>query len=236
MAKSTLQQNMYELRDPSTAQRFTLVALIGACAVLAWWLLWGGGIAAAGACFGWSWKSGDALRRAFLAVALSIYFIRLLFTQFVFLKRGISWAEVFTIAPWVLFIYLLLAIMGGTNPATLGLAGAVGTILFLLGSWVNSYAEYQRNAWKQQAENRGKLYTLGLFRYTRHPNYFGDLLSFSGLCLIAGRWVTAIIPALMLSGFVFVNVPALDAHLGDRYGIAFEEYARKTRKLIPFLY
>ena len=40
----------------------------------------------------------------------------------------------------------------------------------------------------------------------------------------------------MLAGFVFVNIPILDAHLHDHYGAAFEEYARRTRKLIPFVY
>ena len=82
----------------------------------------------------------------------------------------------------------------------------------------------------------GKLYTGGLFRYTRHPNYLGDLLSFSGLSLMSGAWITATIPVLMLAGFVFVNVPMLDAHLRDHYGAAFDEYARSTRKLIPFLW
>jgi protein-S-isoprenylcysteine O-methyltransferase Ste14 len=48
--------------------------------------------------------------------------------------------------------------------------------------------------------------------------------------------VTAVIPVLMLAGFVFVNIPVLDSHLHDHYGSAFDEYARRTRKLIPFLY
>ena len=51
-----------------------------------------------------------------------------------------------------------------------------------------------------------------------------------------GGMVTAVIPLLMLAGFVFVNIPVLDSHLHDHYGGAFDEYARRTRKLIPFLY
>jgi steroid 5-alpha reductase family enzyme len=90
--------------------------------------------------------------------------------------------------------------------------------------------------WKQQPENRGHLYTAGLFRLCRHPNYLGDLISFSGLALIAGRWVAGVIPAIMLLGFVFVNIPMLDAHLADRYGANFVAYARRTRKLLPYLY
>ena len=44
--------------------------------------------------------------------------------------------------PWVLCIYLLLAMAGGTNPAPFGVVAGVGAVLFVLGSWMNSYAEY----------------------------------------------------------------------------------------------
>jgi steroid 5-alpha reductase family enzyme len=101
---------------------------------------------------------------------------------------------------------------------------------------MNSYAEYARNVWKLRPENRGQLYTQGLFQYSRHPNYFGDLLSFSGLCLISGAWITTVVPILMVMGFVFVKIPALDSHLRDHYGSAFDDYKRRTAKLIPFLY
>ena len=147
-----------------------------------------------------------------------------------------SWNEASFIAPWVLFIYLLLALEGGTNRAPIGSAGTAGIVLFVLGSWMNSYAEYARYVWKQHPENRGRLYTSGLFRYSRHPNYLGDLISFSGLCLISGRWLTIAIPLIMLAGFVFANIPMLDSHLRDHYGHAFDEYAARTHKLIPFVY
>lgn len=231
-----LQRSMYELSDPSKAQRMALAGIVGVWLVLAWWLLLGPGLRIAAAWFEWIGKPGDEIRRICLAVGFSIYYIRILFTEFVFLKRGVSWSEVFTIAPWLLCIVALLAIMGGTNSAPLGWAAAVGMVLFVVGSWMNSYAEYARHVWKSRPENRGQLYTQGLFRFSRHPNYLGDLLSFSGLCLISGAWTTTIIPVLMLIGFVFVNIPVLDAHLRDHYGSAFDDYARRTAKLIPFVY
>jgi len=203
---------------------------------LAWWLLFGGGVGLVGAWFGRSWTPGDEARRLCLAVMLSIYFLRLLLTQFVFLKRAVGWGEAFMIVPWVLCIYLLLAIVGGRNSAPFGAVAGVGAGLFVLGSWMNSQAEYARHVWKRQPDNRGDLYTLGLFRYSRHPNYLGDLISFSGLCLVSGRWMTIVIPSIMLAGFVFANIPMLDSHLHNHYGAAFDEYAARTSKLIPFVY
>ncbi len=218
------------------AQRAFLTLVIGLCVAVAWWLLLGGGIPAIGTSVGHTWRLGDEKRRLCLVVALSVYFVRLLFTQFAFLQRALKWSEAALIATWVLCIYLLLCLTAGTNPIPLGAAGAIGVLLFLLGSWINSYAEYARHRWKQIPENHGRLYTLGLFRYSRHPNYLGDLISFSGLCFIAGRWITVIVPLIMLGGFVFANIPMLDAHLHDHYGTMFDDYAERTRKLIPFVY
>jgi steroid 5-alpha reductase family enzyme len=167
---------------------------------------------------------------------LSIYFLRLLLTQFVFLKRAVGWGEVCMILPWVLCIYLLLAMVGGTNSASFGAVDGAGAALFVLGSWMNSYAEYARHVWKLRPENRGRLYTFGLFRFSRHPNYLGDLLSFSGICLVSGRWITILIPSIMLAGFIFANIPMLDSHLHEHYGATFDEYAARTSKLIPFVY
>jgi protein-S-isoprenylcysteine O-methyltransferase Ste14 len=234
--KRAMPRNMYERPNTSVAPRLTLAGIVGVWVALLWWLLLLGGLGLAARWFTWIGKPGDGVRRALLVAGFSIYYLRILFTQFVFLRRGMNWSEVSTIAGWLLFIFLLLGLAGGTNPAAFGAAGGIGVILFAVGSWTNSYAEYTRHVWKQRPENRGQLYTGGLFQYSRHPNYLGDLLLFSGLCLISGAWVTAIIPLIMLAGFVFLNIPVLDSHLRDHYGNAFDEYARRTRKLIPFVY
>ena len=236
MRVKDLQASMYEITDASMAQRVTLAAFGGAWTAVAWWLLFGAGLETVGAWFGRTWTPGDEARRACLAVGFSIYYVRILFTEFAFLKRGVSWSEVFTIAPWLLGIVLFLGVAGGRNAEPFGAVGILGVALFLAGSCTNSYSEYARMQWKQRPENRGKLYTEGLFRLSRHPNYLGDLVLFSGLCMMTGMWITTIVPVLMAAGFVFVNIPVLDSHLHDKYGAKFDDYARRTRKLIPLVY
>ena len=227
---------VYDFYDRTLPQRITFAVLVAASVVLAGWILLGSGLPIIGAWFGRNWHRGNVLRCICLAAALTIYFLRMLLTAFTFLKRGMRWSEVLLIAPWLFCIYLLFAIYGGLNAAPFTAATWAGVVLFLVGSWMNTWAEHQRNVWKQRPENRGHLYTGGLFQYTRHPNYLGDLLSFFGLCLICGRWITAIVPALMFLGFVFANIPMLDAHLEQHYGEEFMRYAARTRKLIPFIY
>lgn len=228
--------DIYAAHGKSLVQRIVLTAAIACCVAGAWWLLAGEGIRCLGGWFGWRWSPGSQARRLILAVALSIYFVRLLFTQFVFLKRAMRWGESCLIALWAACIYLLLAIAGGSNRAAMGWVGAAGIALFLFGSWMNTYSEYTRYRWKQDPRNHERLYTSGLFRYTRHPNYLGDVISFTGLCLISGRWLTGLIPLIMLAGFIFANIPLLDLHLHEHYGAEFDRYATRTRKLIPFLY
>lgn len=236
MQKRELQRSMYELPSDSRAPRLGVAGLGLGCVALAWWLLWAGGAESVASRLGWGWKAGDPVRKGCVAVALAIYYVRMLFTEFVFLRRGMGWSEASTIGPWLCVIFVFLAMEAAGNPHALGTAGVAGVFLFVLGSWMNSYSEYARHKWKKREENRGRLYTEGLFRYSRHPNYLGDLISFSGLCLMTGVWATAMIPVLMLAGFVFVNIPVLDSHLPEHYGSAFAEYATRTRKLIPFVY
>jgi len=181
-----LQRSMYELRGPSGAQRLALAGFAAVWVALVWCLLFGAGIHTAGRWFGWTWEPGDLVRRICIATALTIYYVRILFTEFVFLKRGVSWTEVFTIVPWMFCVYILLAAAGGLNARALGVTGGSGVVLFVAGSWMNSWSEYTRHVWKERPENRGRLYTGSLFRFSRHPNYLGDLTSFSGLCLISG--------------------------------------------------
>jgi protein-S-isoprenylcysteine O-methyltransferase Ste14 len=229
-------KDIYARQGGSRAPRVALAAALAAGVGMACWLLLGVGMQTTSAWLGIRLGVGDFMRRICLLAAFAIYFVRVLFSAFVFLKRAMAWGEATMIAVWVLFIFVLLSIAGGTDPAPIGAAGFAGTAFFVLGSWMNTYAEYLRHMWKARPEHRGQLFTRGLFRWSRHPNYLGDLTSFSGMCLISGRWFTAAIPLLMLMGFVFVNIPMLDAHLQAHYGRQFDEYAARTRKLIPFIY
>jgi protein-S-isoprenylcysteine O-methyltransferase Ste14 len=220
----------------SRVQRVTLAGLAAVWVAIIWWMLFAGGLETAGGLLGLAWTPGDLLRRVCMATALSVYYVRLLFTWFLFLRRGIRWQEVSAVALWLLCIYLVMAIEGGRNIAPFGANGVIGLVLFCGGSWLNSYAEYVRHVWKRYPERQGLLYTRGPFRYSRHPNYLGDLVAYSGLCFMSGILTTALIPLITAAGFVFVNIPALDAHLHHSYGKAFDDYAKRTSKLIPFVY
>ncbi|WP_363321048.1 DUF1295 domain-containing protein [Desulfobacula sp.] len=109
-------------------------------------------------------------------------------------------------------------------------------LLYLFGSWLNTYSEYTRYAWKKQLKNKGHLYTEGLFKYSMHINYLGDILLFIGFALITFRFSMLFIPLFMALNFIFIIIPRLDKYLAVKYGYEFEEYAGRTKKFIPGIY
>ena len=135
------------------------------------------------------------------------------------------------------FIHILFAYFGGTNPKTLNPAvTTVALILYVSGSTLNTGSEIQRKWWKNQPENKGRLYTQGLFRYAMHINYFGDELLFTGYALFTGVAWALLVPLVMVAGFVSFNIPELDKHLREHYGAEFGDYAQRTKKFVPFVY
>jgi protein-S-isoprenylcysteine O-methyltransferase Ste14 len=212
----------------STGPKAAITAWYLGCASAAIWLTFG--TAAAGS------PPGDRGRQAVLIAAVAIYLVRAAHTLFAFITRRVPWWE----AAWgggiigtVLFFFLL---TGLRVPQPLGPADLAAVLLYIAGSWLGTASESARHRWKTRPENRGHLYTEGLFRISRHVNYFGDLLLFAGCAILARQWWAAIVPAAMALNFVLVIIPAHDAYLAGRYGREFDDYARRTKKLIPFVY
>lgn len=197
------------------------------------WLLLGGGLEALNRVLPFPVATGSWTRRLLLASLSVVYLFRFAVTSFWLLPRRMEWSEVAAIAPWLAFIHAALAVLGGSNPASPGFIAATGVGLYVLGSYLNTASEWSRRRWKADPGHQGHLYTGGLFAWSMHVNYFGDVLLFTGFAMVAGRWGALGVPVLMALTFVFVHVPTLDAYLAERYGAEFRAYAEHTKRLIP---
>lgn len=227
---------MYGEYSSSLEQKVTLAALHFILLIIMFWLLFLNGIDSAAGIFGFHLSSGDYTRRIFIMLGGLIYFTRLLFTEFVFINREVKWSEVLTIALWLFIIYITFSFTGGSNPVKPAAPFYAGIVLYITGSFINSASEYRRFKWKKNPSNKGKLYTGGFFKYSRHVNYFGDVILFTGFAMFAGNVYPFVIPAAMIALFVVVNIPILDNYLHEKYGNDFDEYAKHTKKFIPFVY
>lgn len=123
------------------------------------------------------------------------------------------------------------------RPATLGIGAYAGVLLWLTGFLFEAIGDAQLARFKRDPANRGRVLDSGLWRYTRHPNYFGNACLWWGLFLVAcDHWVgwTTIFAPLLMTHFL-VNVTGkelLEKRMkGSRPG--YEEYVARTSGFFP---
>lgn len=180
--------------------------------------------------------AGQSDRRMIIFVFNVIIFLRLAYMMIFMLKRTIPWEESVSV-PLAFALYFIgfpLFVM----PISISIDSLdyFAIAIFVIGCVLNSGSEILRAKWKKRPENKGKIYTRGFFKYSRHINYFGDMLWVIAYALITRNAWSVTIPIFLFSFFAFYNAPKLDQYLKERYGKDYDEYAKKVKMLIPFIY
>lgn len=179
---------------------------------------------------------GDRAGRMIIFIFNIVIFLRLAYMMIFLLKRKIPWEESISV-PFAFALYFIgypLFVLPFSKPVD-GL-DYFAIAVFVTGCILNSGGEILRDQWKKKPENKGKLYTEGFFKYSRHINYFGDILWVSAYALVTKNVWAITIPVFLFSFFAFYNAPKLDKHLKEKYGKQYDKYAQKTKMLIPFIY
>lgn len=151
----------------------------------------------------------------------------------------ISLVTVFGLQGLLMFVIsmpLQVAQLSGT-PDHFTLFDFLGAAVWLVGFGFESIGDWQLAKFKGDAANAGKVMNTGLWRYTRHPNYFGDAVLWWGLFVIAlARWENALVvfsPIAMTILLTRVSgVPLLEASLRKRRE-GYAEYVATTSSFIP---
>ncbi len=204
--------------------------------IFCFWLLFLNGIDVIARYFGFPVATGDNNRRNYLLLAMGLYFFKSVISQFVFMNREYKWSEALTSALWLFISYATFVFTAGTIKFTAGRTETAGIIVLLIGVIISLLSEYQRISWLSNLVNSGKLYKGGLFRLTRHINYFGEVIIFTGFALITKSVWAYTIPVTLIIVFSMVNIPMQDKKLREKFGNEFDEYASHSKKMIPFLY
>lgn len=144
---------------------------------------------------------------------------------------------------WVLLtLACALAIITGAERESLGVAALVGGVLWLVGFAFEVIADRQKSAFKQDAANNGRFITTGLWAWSRHPNYFGEITLWTGIAVMAlpvlsgWRWVTLISPFFVTLLLTRVSgIPMLERRAEKRWGDdpEFRTYTLNTPVLVP---
>jgi steroid 5-alpha reductase family enzyme len=135
---------------------------------------------------------------------------------------------------WIISLPLLGSLSSG---AALGSLDTVGAALWLLGVCFEAGGDWQLARFSADPANGSRVMDRGLWRYTRHPNYFGDFCVWWGLYLIAvsaGAWWSIGGPILMSILLLRVSgVTLLEKHIGKRRP-GYAEYVRRTNAFFPW--
>jgi protein-S-isoprenylcysteine O-methyltransferase Ste14 len=93
----------------------------------------------------------------------------------------------------------------------------IGTVLFLVGSAIETGADIQRKLYKDDIKNAGTLYTGGLWKYSRHANYFGYLLWRTGFGMACGGYTFGAVAAAFFSAhFVTTGIPENEGYTSEK--------------------
>ena len=146
---------------------------------------------------------------------------------------------------WV-FITMAAALAAITSEQTRGLDSffVIGTILWIVGFTFEVVADRQKSKFRADPTNKDKFITTGLWSVSRHPNYFGEILLWIGIAVIATpmlsgwQYVTLISPVFVTFLLTRVSgVTLLEASGQERWGSdpAYQAYVASTPSLIPRL-
>jgi steroid 5-alpha reductase family enzyme len=152
---------------------------------------------------------------------------RSLFTVF-WLQGAILW---FVALP-------VLAAVRAARPATLTAVDAFGCLVFAIGFGFETVGDRQLRRFRADPSNRGQVLDRGLWRYTRHPNYFGDATLWWGLYVIAaatpGGWLTVLSPALMTLLLLRVSGVTLLERSLTTTKPGYRAYIARTPAFVPW--
>ena len=143
---------------------------------------------------------------------------------------------------WVLLTAATaLAIITGGTREPLGVIGVVGIAIWVIGLLIEIVADRQKSRFKSNPNNKGKFIDAGLWAWSRHPNYFGEIVLWIGMALVAvpvlqgWQWATLISPVFV--AFLLTKgsgVPLLEKKADERWGGQddYERYKRATPTLV----
>lgn len=157
--------------------------------------------------------------------------------------RAFWWRSLFTVfwlqgaILWFVALPLLAAVQAA-QPAAFTAVDGLGVLLFAVGFSFEVVGDRQLRRFRSDPSNRGHVLDRGLWRYTRHPNYFGDAVLWWGLYAIAAAtpngWLTVLSPALMTFLLLRVSGVTLLEQSLKASKPGYEAYLARTPAFFPW--
>lgn len=135
--------------------------------------------------------------------------------------------------------FAMSALIAARNPQPLGGLDALAAALWLGSLAAEALADRQLNRFRADPANKGKVCDVGLWRYSRHPNYFFEWLHWWAYPLFAigadFAWLTILPPLAMLYFLLYVTgIPPTEAQSLRSKGDAYRRYQREVSAFVPW--
>jgi steroid 5-alpha reductase family enzyme len=157
--------------------------------------------------------------------------------------KRMAWKmAIFYLQQAVALVVLMLPFYAASTDAEGQRAGAVhlaGLVLFLAGLAFEATGDSQLARFKADPANRGKVCDVGLWAWTRHPNYFGEFLIWLGFALLSFTPNLLGIPGLLCAGVILylvtnvTGIPLTEQQLLTSKGDAYRDYQRRVSAFWP---
>ena len=155
----------------------------------------------------------------------------------VWIMQGL-WVSITTAAAWIAM---------ATEPAdrvSFDVFAGIGIVIWIVGMLIEVVADLQKNAFKADPANKGRFIRTGLWSRSRHPNYFGEILAWVGVAIVAApvfegwQWIGLLSPVFVILLLTRVSgIPLLEKKADKRWGgdADYEAYKTATPVLVPSL-
>ena len=144
---------------------------------------------------------------------------------------------------WVSFtLAAALAAITTMTRLDFGIFALVGFLVWLLGFVIEVIADWQKSKFRSDPQNTNKFINVGLWSWSRHPNYFGEIVLWVGVAIIAlpvlhgWQWLTLISPLFVTILLTRISgIPLLEIRADEKWGgqADYEDYKASTSVLIP---
>jgi steroid 5-alpha reductase family enzyme len=146
------------------------------------------------------------------------------------------------ISIWVI-LFPSIFLLNNKSNRSINIVMVLGVGIWALGLLIETISDWQKYTFRNNPKNKNKWIQSGLWKYSRHPNYFGEMLVWWGIFIFAVPFMSGISflnilsPIYITSILLFVSgVPLLEKVYDKKYGKdpKYKEYKKKTSLLIPF--
>jgi steroid 5-alpha reductase family enzyme len=128
------------------------------------------------------------------------------------------------------------AVSASTLPDSFTFFDVIGTMFWVVGILFEAFGDWQLAQFKSDPNNKGKVLNTGLWKFTRHPNYFGDALLWWGIFLIAlpNGWWTVFSPIVMTTLLMKISGVALLEKTLVKTKPQYADYVKRTNAFLPW--